>query len=152
MQRATLEDYQDFFIATSQDLLHPTRRVWVTLTLKLGISTGNGIQYISKERARKNFEYFISRLNQRIYRFSNKKISGIGCYEVGGKSGRPHFHLCLNMPSRCSRYYFKKHIRKAWLDTDFGWQQISFDTMNIEYLTKRRTKEDVTEDFFLIGI
>lgn len=117
----------------------------VTLTLKQK-SNGQRLDVINTSQ---NLKHALNILNRKVYgtkfKHFNKKMNVFPIIECS-KEGRYHYHLIWEVPSNTTSLWLGEQIKKTWLKTKFGYNQMDIQQITddgwTDYITKFQTKED----------
>ena len=120
----------------------------VTLTMK---QRTEGV-WLDRIIASRNLRHFLNRLNKSVlgnaFHRYGKTIGVIPVMEKS-KEGRLHYHLVVDNPYPTKQFEFEWAIKKCWLKTKWGYEEVHvhriIDEGWIEYITKFATKNDLAD-------
>ncbi len=162
MNRVQRTEYREAF-RSFVDLSKFVNPHSVTLTLKQSVVVHHGRLpihiRIDHNRAVRNFRHFMNRLNRRVYGHSScrhgKRVQVIPVLE-GGELTRLHYHCVIDCPRAELTETFPDMIRKCWLHTDYGYDQIDVqprsDSGWVNYISKFRTKSEFDQSIDWINL
>lgn len=97
--------------------------VAVTLTMKQRI----GPEKLTALCATSNFRHFSNVLNQKVFgnsfRRHSKRLTIIPMLETSAWD-RLHYHVTIEVPERLELQEFETLIRRSWVATDFGYDEV----------------------------
>lgn len=143
---------QDWAIRCAHEMMLYEQNCFITLTYAYEPELGSLVK--------KDFQDFMKRLRQTLWRKYNKKISYYMCGEYGSDKERPHYHAIIFghdfsddrepfFMSKGQQVYKSSTLQKAW---DLGHVSVMDATIGTaayvsKYITKKHTGQEAVESY-----
>jgi hypothetical protein len=127
--------------------------MWRSLGFPIRGYRGEVIDSLRREHCEQNFRHFMNVMNRKVFGKAAQrhglKLRVIPVIE-GGNDKRWHYHTIIDCPRPAEYFEFAQLIRRSWVRTDWGYNQIKIrfdaDFGWIRYMMKSRDKQDGLAD------